>query len=115
MKKRAIAVFDFDGTLTEKDTLIEFVKFACGVSACVGGFLRYFPYVLLMKMNLYPNWKIKEKLFRFFFQGWFYSDFVRCCEEFSNRIKTFERKSILSLLEKHVKKKDMVIPIYVKK
>ena len=28
--KRTVAVFDFDGTLTTKDTLLEFIKFSCG-------------------------------------------------------------------------------------
>ena len=30
MDKREIVVFDFDGTLTTKDTLLEFIKFSHG-------------------------------------------------------------------------------------
>ena len=41
MKK--IYAFDFDGTLTTRDTLVEFIRYACGNRAFCWGFLRYSP------------------------------------------------------------------------
>ena len=38
MKK--IYAFDFDGTLTTRDTLVEFIRYACGNRAFCWGFLR---------------------------------------------------------------------------
>ena len=52
-----IYAFDFDGTLTRSDSLIEFIRFAKGDKDFALCFLRYLPLLLLMKIGLYPNWK----------------------------------------------------------
>ena len=81
MKK--IYAFDFDGTLTTKDTLIEFIRFAKGSCAFVGGFVRYAHLLVMMKLGLYPNWKAKQKVFAHFFKGMRISDFDTICQEFA--------------------------------
>ena len=83
--KRKVVVFDFDGTLTTKDTLIEFIKFSCGISKFYLGFLLYAPLLVLMKFNLYPNWKCKQKVFAWFFKGMKISDFSKLGEDFAKR------------------------------
>lgn len=40
--KREIAVFDFDGTLTAKDKLLEFIKYTCGGPQLYIGFMLHF-------------------------------------------------------------------------
>ena len=64
-----IAVFDFDGTVTTKDTLLEFIKFVRGPVSFYAGFLRYAPQLLAYKLGLYPNWKVKQQIFSHFFKG----------------------------------------------
>lgn len=75
MKK--IYAFDFDGTLTSRDTLIEFIRYACGNRAFCWGFLRYSPLLILMKLGYYPNWKAKQKVFSYFFKGMPYKEFAQ--------------------------------------
>ena len=75
MKK--IYAFDFDGTLTTKDTLIAFIRYACGDKAFCWGFLRYSPLLLLMKLGYYPNWKVKQKVFSYFFKGMSFNEFAQ--------------------------------------
>lgn len=77
-----IAVFDFDGTVTTKDTLLEFIKFVRGPVSFYAGFLRYAPQLLAYKSGLYPNWKVKQQIFSHFFKGMRLEDFNRLCEEF---------------------------------
>ena len=48
-----IAIFDFDGTVTTKDTLLEFIKFVRGPVSFYAGFLRYAPQLLAYKLGLY--------------------------------------------------------------
>ena len=81
MKK--IVAFDFDGTLTTKDTLIEFIRYACGTGAFVKGFLRYAHLLALMKLGLYPNWKAKQKVFSYFFEGMKIEEFDGLCQRFA--------------------------------
>ena len=66
---KRIAVFDFDGTITRKDTLIEFIRFAKGSTALYWGLLLHLPWLVLMKLRLYDNGKTKERVFSWFFQG----------------------------------------------
>lgn len=72
---RKVVVFDFDGTLTTRDTLLEFIRYVRGTRALVLGLLRYAPLLGLMKLGLYPNYKAKQKVFAHFFQGMTLEDF----------------------------------------
>ena len=90
MAKRCIAVFDLDGTLTTKDTLLEFIKFACGVPRFYWGFLLFCPILILMKLHLFPNWKAKQMFFSHFFKGWEYNDFKAKGQLFANEIEKME-------------------------
>lgn len=85
MKK--IYAFDFDGTLTKKDTLLEFIRFAKGTDKMSLGFLLFSPLLILMKLNLYPNWKAKQKLFSYFFKGMKITDFNALCTSFAQENK----------------------------
>ena len=80
---KQVYAFDFDGTLTTKDTLLEFIRFAKGTLAFGLGFLRYAHLLVLMKLGLYPNWKAKQKVFAHFFAGMTIEDFDAICQEFA--------------------------------
>lgn len=81
MKK--IYAFDFDGTLTTKDTLIEFIRYAKGSMALGLGFMRYAHLLVLMKIGLYPNYKAKQKVFAHFFKDTTLDDFNALCKAFA--------------------------------
>lgn len=84
--KRGIAFFDFDGTITTKDTLLEFIKFTRGRLRFYLGFLLYSPYLIAYKLKLIPNQLAKEKILRFFFNGMPEDDFKKACARFSELI-----------------------------
>ena len=81
---RKIVAFDFDGTLTTKDTLIEFIRYAKGDKAFFLGFLHYSPLLILMKLGLYPNYKAKQKVFSHFFKGMTIEAFNSVCKDFAH-------------------------------
>ncbi len=83
MKKEKIYCFDFDGTLTKKDTLIEFIKYTMGIPRFLMGFLLHSPLLVLMRLHLYPNWKAKQKIFKHFFGGMTIEEFDDCCINFA--------------------------------
>lgn len=84
---RKIYAFDFDGTLTIKDTLLEFICFAKGSGQMFCGFLLFSPLLILMKLHLFPNWKVKQKIFSYFFKGMKIDDFNALCTRFAERNK----------------------------
>lgn len=78
-----VYAFDFDGTLTRRDTLIEFIRFVKGNKAFLLCFLRYSPLLVLMKLGLYPNWKAKQRVFSHCFRGMAVDTFNFLCARFA--------------------------------
>lgn len=89
---REIVAYDFDGTLTTKDTFVEFIRYIYGMKALVLGFLRYSPLLVLMMVGLYPNWKAKQKVFSYFFKGMEVQTFNQYCSAFAEHIRCLIRK-----------------------
>ena len=63
-------LFDFDGTLTRKDTLFEFIKFARGSFVFYSGFLATLPVLVLSKFKIISTQRAKEYFLNFFFAGY---------------------------------------------
>jgi phosphatidylglycerophosphatase C len=67
MQMEKIAFFDFDGTITDKDTLLEFIIFTRGKMRFYLGFLLNSPWLIAFKIKLIPNQRAKEAVLKFFF------------------------------------------------
>lgn len=64
-----LILFDFDGTLTTKDTMIEFIRFVRGGNRLLLGYVMISPSLIGMKLGLVPNDKAKERLLAHHFKG----------------------------------------------
>ncbi|HEY0679698.1 MAG TPA: HAD family hydrolase [Chitinophagaceae bacterium] len=84
--KRLIAFFDFDGTITTRDTLLEIIKYHKGSSRFYAGFLLNAPYILAWKLGLIPNYAAKERIMRHFFSGMPIQDFQSGCDSFAKDV-----------------------------
>jgi phosphatidylglycerophosphatase C len=80
---KKIAFFDFDGTITYKDTLLEFIRYTKGNLRFLLGFGINSPYILAYKLGIISNQKAKEKVLRFFFRNTSESEFLEYCKSFS--------------------------------
>lgn len=80
---KRVYVFDFDGTITTRDTFVAFIRYAVGDAACLWGFVLHSPLLIMMKLRLYPNWKAKQRLFSYFFGGCKLSRFNAVCQRFA--------------------------------
>lgn len=100
MEKKKIYAFDFDGTLTTRDTLLEFIRFARGGRALWCGMLRFSPLLVLMKAGLYPNWRVKEKVFSHFFKGVSIDEMDEFCRNFAREKRHLLRPEGLKMIEK---------------
>jgi phosphatidylglycerophosphatase C len=97
---RTIVAADFDGTLTNRDTLLEFIRFAKGDVRCLLGFLLFAPLLVMMILKLYPNWKSKQKLFSYFFSGMSLEEFNRLGRNFAAENRHLLRKGGVEMIEK---------------
>lgn len=94
-----IYAFDFDGTLTTRDTLLEFIRFACGAPRFLLGFLLHAPLLVLMKLRLYPNGKAKQRVFSWFFKGMPVEAFDALCQDFAHTHRHLLRPDVVRVLE----------------
>ena len=106
--KRTIAAFDFDGTLTVKDSFPAFIRYATGTPRFLAGFLLYAPHLVLMKLGLYPGDKAKEQVFSHFFKGWEHKRFQALGQAFSAQIETFRNESVIKRMQEHIAEGDTV-------
>lgn len=97
---KQIAAFDFDGTLTSKDTFVAFIRFVFGGRAFWLGFLRYTHLLVLMMLHLYSNDKAKERVFAHFFRGMKIDDFNTLCQTFAASNRNLLRPKGIETLEK---------------
>lgn len=66
---RELALFDFDGTLTTKDTMFVFLRHVVGPVRLSLGLLLLSPVLVAMKLGLVPNAKAKGMLLRLLLGG----------------------------------------------
>jgi phosphatidylglycerophosphatase C len=83
--KRTIAFFDFDGTITTKDTLLEFIRFSKGIPRFYLGFLLTSPWLVAYKIKLISNQRAKERVLRHFFSHTPLDQFEQNCEAFARK------------------------------
>lgn len=96
--KKKIYCFDFDGTLTTSDTLLEFIKYAKGRGRFLMVFLMYSPLLVLMKLHLYPNWKAKQQIFAHLFAGMRIEKFDALCHGFAEENQHLLRPKGITLM-----------------
>ncbi len=78
MEKQTLVVFDFDGTITKKDTFVKFIRFVRDNFMFFRVVFVYLPLLVL----LYSNQRIKQKLLSFFFREMNLNAFNKKCEYF---------------------------------
>jgi len=84
--KKGIAFFDFDGTITTKDSLLEFIRFTKGDLKYFFGFLFHLHYMLAFLMKLKSNQKFKEIMLEYFYKGTSAKEFETMCINFADKI-----------------------------
>lgn len=98
--RKKVYLFDFDGTITSRDTLLCFIRYACGTWKFLLGFALFSPLLVLMKLRLYPNYRAKQKVFSWFFRGIRLVDFNRLCANFAADNRHLLRPKAIDLLKR---------------
>lgn len=81
--KLPIALFDFDGTITTKDSLADFVQYVVGKPTYYFGLFLMTPILIAYKLKVIPNYIAKEKLITYFFKGWSADHFQKLADQYS--------------------------------
>ncbi|MBN1331493.1 HAD family hydrolase [Candidatus Dojkabacteria bacterium] len=108
--KSTIAVFDFDGTITNRDSLIDFIIFSNGYLKFLVGIFANSPFLILYKLGLYPNDKTKGKFFSFFFRGMNSQEFIDKSQKYSlEKLGRIIRPEALDRINWHKKQTHKVL------
>ena len=70
MSGKKIAFFDFDGTITAKDTLLEIIKFQKGITSFYFGFMLHTHWLIAYKLNWLSNNIAKQNSIILEFISW---------------------------------------------
>ena len=110
--KNAIAFFDFDGTITCKDTLFEIVRFQKGNFNLYLGLIRLSPWLVAMKLGLITNAAAKEKMLTHFFNDTRLEDFQKKCDQFIEKaLRRLIRRNALEEIKRHLQNDVTVVVV----
>ena len=99
--KRTIVAFDFDGTLTSKDTLRAFLRHTHRPVRRIWNLILVSPVLFLFVMGWMSNGKAKEKLFARFYKNCSLADFSAFCRAFCSVIDACIRPDVYQKMKQH--------------
>lgn len=101
-KKKVIAAFDFDGTLTDRDSTFYFLLFCAGPLKTLFLLLTQLPMLLMFLCGIVSRQQTKEAIFGVFFSGKNLSELKRMGEQFAlERLPRYLRSRALERLRWH--------------
>ncbi len=101
MAKNVKAVFDFDNTITTKDTLFHFIRFYHGELKFLWGIFVLSPMLFLFVCKLISNEKAKQRMFSFYFKGEKSEVFREKCIAYSKEIDKILNSQAIERIEWH--------------
>jgi phosphatidylglycerophosphatase C len=82
-EKGKLALFDFDGTITNRDSLIEFTRFVMGPNRFFRGMIWLAPALALYRAGLVGSQKAKENFLTYFFKDFSVAEFDKLGHDFA--------------------------------
>jgi phosphatidylglycerophosphatase C len=109
---RQLVLFDFDGTITTKDTLAEFMIHYHGKFKYYFGLGVLSPVLAMWAGKLMQNWKAKQHFLSWFLRGADANDFRLKCQAFANNvIPALVRPGALEAIHKYKKEGATVVVV----
>jgi HAD superfamily hydrolase (TIGR01490 family) len=108
----ALALFDFDGTITFKDSFGDFIVYAVGRKKFILGAILLSPMLVAYALGFIRNWRAKEIVSTYFFGGWDSRGFKALASNYSReRLPRIIREIALERIGWHKLKGDKVVVV----
>lgn len=108
-EKRDLALFDFDGTITAKDTFIPFLSFAFGWAKTLFLLVYLSPVAIFCLLGFCSRKKFKEAFFKRTIRGWSREKFESTANDFyKQKVKKLLKESALDQIKTHLSRGDDV-------
>jgi len=80
-----LALFDFDGTITNQDSLMHFIRFSHGNYRFFLGLIFLSPVLIKYLFGLLNNQNAKEKVYKHYFYAWNEEKFQSLCNDYATQ------------------------------
>jgi HAD superfamily hydrolase (TIGR01490 family) len=105
-----LALFDFDGTISTRDSFVQFLQQAVGQVRFAVCMTMLLPRVTAYKLELYPNYRLKEDVLIRLFSDWPLERLQRHVREYDrNVLPGIIRAGAMERIAWHKKKGDAVV------
>lgn len=112
MQQKVLALFDFDGTITTKDSFVDFLVFSAKKRKIVKNFVKLIPTYLKYKFKIISKRTAKEIVISRFFHGESESSFeYKANLYYKNRISKLVKKSALEQIKWHQSQNHTVVVV----
>lgn len=102
-QKKTLALFDFDKTVTDRDSFLPFMFFAFGHFRIICLIILFFPHALLCFAGFMSRKKFKENFFKLTIKGWTEEKFRSVALDFyQKQMRSWVRKSAADEIKKHL-------------
>jgi phosphatidylglycerophosphatase C len=110
--KHTLVLFDFDGTLTHKDTLFEFTRYAVGNAMFIFGLMVLAVPLVLQKLKVVTAQRAKEIFLSHYFSNTSLEDFNMRCDSFCVQVlPSLVRQKAMDAILQHQKEGARIIII----
>ena len=110
--QKTIAFFDFDGTITNQDTMLALAIFKTGRGKFLAKMALLSPSLVALKLNMLSAQKAKQLFLSSFFGGMPLDEFNTLCERFSReQMPALIRKDAWEAIQQHQKNGDEVVVV----
>lgn len=106
-----LALFDFDGTLCNKDSFTGFIFYALSKRHIVKQGFKILPWIQAYYLNIYPANAMRSKLFRAMFADASAAEIIYLAEEYAPRLLSQLNHVLYQQLLKHQHNGDVVVLI----
>lgn len=107
-----LALFDFDGTITTRDSLPDFIQYAVGKPVYYLGLIVLSPILTAYLSGIISNHLAKQKMMAWFFKGWELARFQEVADQYSREeIDNIVRPEAMQKLRWHQQQGDYVIVV----
>lgn len=102
LTSKKLVLFDFDGTITTRDTLAEFMIYYHGKLRYTAGLAFLSPVLAMYVTKAIPNWKAKEYFLKWYLKGENAEMFNQKCKEFTaHKLDALIRPGALEAIKQH--------------
>ena len=101
--QRYLALFDFDGTITDRDSMLAFLRYSHSATGFIIKSILCTPVLCAFALNIISNEKAKELILKRFFQDWNEAKLTEIGQQFStNELDSLVRKLAIKRILAHL-------------